>query len=45
VRVSFLTTEDKFGCGAASDYFAPLYSLLFTIFFTKVGVKFVKVVI
>lgn len=42
VRVSFLMTVEKFALGVASDYLGPLYSLLFTIFFTKVGVKFVK---
>ena len=45
VRVSFLAVIAGFACVATSDSLDPLYSLMFTIFFTKVGVKFVKDVI
>ena len=43
VRVSFLAVAARFACDATSDSLDPLYSLMFTIFFTRVGVKFVKV--
>jgi hypothetical protein len=45
VRVSFLATVAKFACEGVMESLGTLYSLMFTIFFTKVGVKFVKVVI
>ena len=43
VRVSFLVIAARFACDATSDSLDPLYSIMFTIFFTRVGVKFVKV--
>lgn len=42
VRVSFLVIVVGFASAAASGSLVPLYSLMFTIFFTRLGVKLVK---